>query len=130
MCVERHWISTRDDNHLQVFSDRPLGFEVITDGSNPSLNGNFGSCLSSDGISFWAEREPKINSIISVELNDNMLANCSEIEREMLRIGSSIIGKVASVERNDLTSEVIVKMHFLKRNGAYVPYGEHLAAVV
>ena len=129
MCIERNWITTGDDTHLQIFSDRPLGFDVISGGMNPSFNGNIGSCISNDGVTVWADREPRINSIISVELDDNMLANCLEVDQDLLRMGSSIVGKVASIERNDFTSEVIVKLHFLRRSGAFVPHGERLAAV-
>ncbi|MBI4430764.1 MAG: hypothetical protein HY587_03515 [Candidatus Omnitrophica bacterium] len=129
MCIEKYWLANGDDSHLHVFSDRPLSFDVVSDGMNPSLNGNLSNCVSRDGITFWAEREPRINSIISVALDDNMLANCSEVEHDTLRIGNSVVGKVASIERNDLTSEVVVKVHFLKRNGAYIPHREHLLAV-
>lgn len=130
MCLNRRWQATQDDSYLQVFSTRPVSFDVISEGMNPSMNGSLNGSLSSDGIAFWADHEPKMNAILSVMLDNAMLANCSEVEHDVLRVDHSVVGKVSSVERDELANEVIVKMSFLRRNAAFMSESAKREAVV
>lgn len=121
MCLDQLWQMTQDNGFLHVFSDRPLAFDTISEGMNPSFNGAIDGSVSGDGIAFWADHEPRMNSIISVPVEEYVLSNCSEIERDFLEVDGRIVGKVSSIERNDLANEIVVKLTFLRRNSRYVP---------
>ena len=72
--------------------------------------------ISQSGILFLSEIAPKINTLISMKPNQQILKECLKIEKLLHEANGEILGKVVRVEKNESGKGYNVAVAFLRKN--------------
>ena len=103
---------------LRVDHEKELNFKVLAGDKLASKSDVLSRNVSASGLLFRTESEstlPALSNIVWVELDDNIMSVCNEIENDLVMFKNGIFGRVVRIAEGEPGKSYDVGVCFLRK---------------